>query len=338
MIFNKNKQKIDKKTYFNVIIVLILLILFSCGCSYIQKKKEKAEELRPVNNYTSALLEKNNNVYIFNEDEMYLEGVGDLTRLKEMAALSNDWNNIAFKYLSENNKVNIYDMSKKEYRALEIESADPEQISNLSWINDKLVVELYINPTTNKYLIYNAESLELLNTCEGILIDIIDGGNSLVYGVESQGVTSIYVNDNIIYTFESKGEVLLRGRVNESKGDISFITFSFDKETGKQNEYLYRGKIKENKLKDIKQIIKPYEIVGDLAYYGDDLYIEDSETVYLVKDDKFILEEMAESKEKLDNNSKKLKNILKNTFKDENINENLTWDKIGIFNITWFTG
>ncbi len=300
--YRKKVRKVNKIKIFVVAITLISTLFILVGC-----KSDIEEERDPIiNNYTSAVIEKNNNIYIFDEHEEYLEGVGDLHRLKELSALSNDWSNIAFKYLDEKDKINIYSMKDEEYKVLQINDIGENQISNISWMNNKLVVHLYIDPTTSKYLIYDADTLELLNSCEGILIDVLNEG-------------------------------LLKGKVSPKKDEIAFITFSFDKEKLTQCEYLYRGKIENGKIKDVFKTVKPYEINGDIVYEGDELVIYSQEGNYLVKDEEFIEEENEEMKKKLNENSMKLKNMLKNTFESESINENLSWNEIGVFNITWFT-
>lgn len=331
--YRKKVRKVNKIKIFVVAITLISTLFILVGC-----KSDIEEERDPIiNNYTSAVIEKNNNIYIFDEHEEYLEGVGDLHRLKELSALSNDWSNIAFKYLDEKDKINIYSMKDEEYKVLQINDIGENQISNISWMNNKLVVHLYIDPTTSKYLIYDADTLELLNSCEGILIDVLNEGNTLVYGRASNGVTNIYFNDAQIISLEDSGEVLLKGKVSPKKDEIAFITFSFDKEKLTQCEYLYRGKIENGKIKDVFKTVKPYEINGDMVYEGDELVIYSQEGNYLVKDEEFIEEENEEMKKKLNENSMKLKNMLKNTFESESINENLSWNEIGVFNITWFT-
>ncbi len=331
--YRKKVRKVNKIKIFVVAITLISTLFILVGC-----KSDIEEERDPIiNNYTSAVIEKNNNIYIFDEHEEYLEGVGDLHRLKELSALSNDWSNIAFKYLDEKDKINIYSMKDEEYKVLQINDIGENQISNISWMNNKLVVHLYIDPTTSKYLIYDADTLELLNSCEGILIDVLNEGNTLVYGRASKGVTNIYFNNAQIISLEDSGEVLLKGKVSPKKDEIAFITFSFDKEKLTQCEYLYRGKIENGKIKDVFKTVKPYEINGDIVYEGDELVIYSQEGNYLVKDEEFIEEENEEMKKKLNENSMKLKNMLKNTFESESINENLSWNEIGVFNITWFT-
>ncbi len=331
--YRKKFRKVNKIKIFVIAITLISTLFILVGC-----KSNIEEERDPIiNNYTSAVIEKNNNIYIFDEEEEYLEGVGDLHRLKELSALSNDWSNIAFKYLDEKDKINIYSMKDEEYKVLPINDIGENQISNISWMNNKLVIHLYIDPITTKYLIYDADTLEFLNSCEGILIDVLNEGNTLVYGKASNGVTNIYFNDAQIISLEDSGEVLLKGKVSPKKDEIAFITFSFDKEKLAQREYLYRGKIENGKIKDVFKTVKPYEINGDIVYEGDELVIYSQEGNYLVKDEEFIEEENEEMKKKLNENSIKLKNMLKNTFESESINENLSWNEIGVFNITWFT-
>lgn len=333
--YKKSHKKTNKKEIFGILITLFVALFIFVGCNSKEKNEEKEEEAI-IPNYTSALLERNNNIYIFDEDEEYLEGVGDLARLKELATLSNDWNKVAFKYLDEKDKVNIYSMKDEEYKVLEIENLGENQISGLSWIDNKLVVQLYVNPTTSKCLVYDSDTLELLNSCEGILIDILDEGSTLVYGKTISGITTIYFNDVKVLTLDNKGEVLLKGKVSPKRDEVAFITFIFDRENGQQYEYLYRGKIEDGKVKDVLKTIKPYEIDGEIVYENDELFICSENKSYLVEKEKFIEKENEEANKKLDENSRKLKAILRNTFESENIDESLSWTEIGVYNITWF--
>lgn len=336
LIYKKDHKKMNKRMLLSILATLIAAFFVLVGCNPKDKNEEKEDEQSVVGNYTSALLERNNNIYIFDEDEEYLEGVGDLSRLKELAVLSDDSSKVAFKYLDEKDKINIYSMKDEEYKVLKVENIDKNQISNISWINNKLVVQLYVNPTTSKYLIYDGDTLEFLNSCEGILIDILDNGSTLVYGKTSNGITTIYFNDVKVVTLDNKGEVLLKGKVSQKRDELAFITFIFDREKGQQYEYLYRGKIENGKVKDVLKTIKPYEINGEIVYEGDELFICGERGNYLVENEKFIKKENEEVNKKLDENSRKLKTILKNTFESENINENLSWNEIGVYNITWF--
>lgn len=336
LVYKENHGKISRRILFSTLITLVVALFVFVGCNSKEKNEEKEENEAVVTNYTSALLERNNNIYIFDEDEEYLEGVGDLSRLKELTTLSNDWNKVAFKYLDEKDKVNIYSMKDEEYKVLAVENLGENQISSLSWIDNKLVVQLYVNPTTSKCLVYDSDTLELLNSCEGVLIDILDEGNTLVYGKTLNGITTIYFNDVKVLTLENKGEVLLKGKVSPKRDELAFITFIFDRENGHQYEYLYRGKVEDGKVKDVLKTIKPYEIDGEIIYEKDELFICSENKSYLVEEEKFIEKENEEVNKKLDENSRKLKAILRNTFESENIDESLSWAEIGVYNITWF--
>ncbi|MEG0307732.1 MAG: hypothetical protein RR636_07305 [Clostridium sp.] len=336
MVFNKNNKKINLRVPIIVMMTLILFVFIFARCSFIGKKQESNDELSHSNNYTSALIEKNNNIYIYDEDEMYLEGIGELNRFKEFASISQNWENVEFKYVDEKDNINIYNMKNKEYRVLHVDNIGDNQISNVSWMENNIVVELYVNPTTTKYLIYEVENLELVNTCEGILIDVLDDGRTLVYGVNKQGETSIFINEVKVYDLETKGEVLLKGEVSSNGKNLGFITFNYDKEKGEQKEYLYTGEIKDKQLKNVTKVVKPYEINGSIVYENEKLSLVCSDGIYIVEEEKFIKEE-SELNKKLADSSLKLKNILKNTFKGENINDDLSWQDMGIYNITWFT-
>lgn len=333
-----NMKNKNLKNYITIIMIIIILsISIFNGCS--KKENPKGEVGKPNKDihYNSALVEKNNNIYIYDDKYTDLEAIGDLTRLKEFTTLSGDWKNIAFKYVDDKDKINIYNLESREYKNFEIENSNIGEVSGIYWIDNLIVIGLYKNPTTTKYLIYDDENFELVNSCEGILIDIFDGGKTLVYGATNKGSTSIYVDDKKIYTLENDGEVLLSGNVSSNKKDIAFITFVFDRETLEQKEYLYEGTLEENEIKNIRKVEKPYDIVGDVSYEGEELRITDIDTYVDVKDDKFIINDLKESNESLRINTKKLKGILKETFKTENIDESLSWHQLGIYNITWFT-
>lgn len=326
----------EKNRKFNIVIstvaMLLSLIVF-VGCD---SKKDNDEHIFMKDiNYTSAIIEKNNNIYLYDKNYSYLEPIGDLARQKEFSSLNEDLQKVAFKYIDDKTKINIYDVKTMEDTVLEIE--EQGEISYLKWFGNLIVVGIYENPTTNKYLVYDSETLELINSCKGILIDVINDGKTLVYGANTQGVTSIYLNDENIYTLEKTGEVLLNGKVSLDGKEISFLTFVFDRETFEQKEYLYTAKIEKNKLDDLKIIDKPYEIYGELAYDGDKLVILNQDDYTEIVDGKFIAKDLSEINDSIGENSNKLKGILKDTFKSEITDTDKSWTELGIKNITWFS-
>lgn len=328
----KNKRF---KIYITTFIMLSIIIFTGCNSSSKEDKKlnTSLEEI----NFTSALIEKNNNIYLYDDNYTYLEPIGDLTKLKELTTLSEDGKNIAFKYVNDKYKINVYDLTTKEYRVLEIDNNNSSEISSIQWIDNLIVVGLYKNPTTTRYLIYNAEDFQLVNSCEGILIDVMDGGSTLVYGANKQGVTSIYINDTKVYDLQNTGEVLLGGNISSNKKNIAFITFVFDRETFEQKEYLYTAKLGKDEFKSLKVVEKPYEIAGNVNYYGEDLIISDLDTYAEFKDGNFVIKDLKNVNSSIKENTNKLKNILKDTFKTENIDPDSSWSQLGIENITWFT-
>lgn len=328
------KEKKRKPNIFLLAIIMLLSLVMFTGCNDGKDDADNYTFIKDIN-YTSAIIEKNNNIYLYDNNYSYLEPIGDLTRLKELSAFSDDLNKVAFKYVDEKGKINIHDVKTMEDRVLEIK--DDGEISYIKWFGNLIVVGLYENPTTNKYLVYESENLELVNSCRGILIDVLDDGKTLVYGANTQGVTSIYINDEKIYTLEKTGEVLLGGGVSNNKGEISFLTFVFDRDTFEQKEYLYTGKLKKNKLDDLKIINKPYEIYGDIIYDGDKIVILNQDEYTEVVNGEFIVKDLSEINTSIGENTNKLKGILKNTFKSEITDIDKSWMELGIENITWFT-
>ena len=322
------------KKYIIYIIIMISTIIFA-GCNSDKKLEDLEAEIKEIE-YTNALIEKNNNIYIYNYNDEYLDPIGDLTRLKELATLSDDYKNIAFKYVDDENKINIYNLETNEYRELDIDIDNQKEISGIQIKDGMVIVSLYNNPSSNKYLIYDIENLQLVNTCEGILIDVLDKGKTLVYGNEINGVTSIFINDKKVYTLKQEGEILLDGVISSDKKTIGFLTFLFDKETFEQKEYVYICNIEDNSFKNIEIIEKPFDISGEIYLEDDELMITDMEKFIEFDDGDFIIKDLNDINDSININSKRLKMILKETFESEELDENLSWQELGVNNIIWF--
>lgn len=325
-VFNKY---FAKKYCVIVIVILSLFTLSACD------SKEKEKDIKAFTNLNAAVFEKNNNIYIFNENDKYLTSVGDLRRLKEFTALSNNNEYIAFKYMEDNNIIQLYNTETGQYSSLEVDVEEKENISNILWKDNKLVVEIYINPTTTKNLVYDTESNKLINSCEGTLIDILNQGETLIYGKNSQGNTTIYINEDEVYQLKETREVLLKGAVDKEKEIISFITFFFDRETGQQKEFLYEGKLENNKISNVERINKPYEIGGNIVFDNGIIGIIGANSIYYLHNRQFV--KIKEEESNFYKNLQQLKTTLINTFKSEDLRENLTIEEMEIFNITWFT-
>ena len=322
------------KKYIIYIIIMISTIIFA-GCNSDKKLEDLEAEIKEIE-YTNALIEKNNNIYIYNYNDEYLDPIGDLTRLKELATLSDDYKNIAFKYVDDENKINIYNLETNEYRELDIDIDNQKEISGIQIKDGMVIVSLYNNPSSNKYLIYDIENLQLVNTCEGILIEILDNGKTLIYGNEINGITSIFINDKKVYTLKQEGEILLDGVISSDKKTIGFLTFLFDKETFEQKEYVYICNIEDNSFKNIEIIEKPFDISGEIYLEDDELMITDMEKFIEFDDGDFIIKDLNDINDSININSKRLKMILKETFESEELDENLSWQELGVNNIIWF--
>lgn len=322
------------KKYIIYIIIIISTIIFA-GCNSDKKLEDLETEIKEIE-YTNALIEKNNNIYIYNYNDEYLDPIGDLTRLKELATLSDDYKNIAFKYVDDENKINIYNLETNEYRELNINIDNQKEISDIQIENGMLVLALYNSPSSNEYLIYDLENLQLLNTCEGILIEILDNGKTLIYGNEINGITSIFINDKKVYTLEQEGEILLDGIISSDKKTIGFLTFLFDKETFEQKEYIYICNIEDNSFKDIEIIEKPFDISGEIYLEDNEIIITDMDKFVEFNNGEFIIKDINDVNVSIGINSKRLKGILKETFESEDIDESLSWQQLGVNSIIWF--
>lgn len=316
------------------ILVIAFSVLIFTGCNGNKETVEKYTYMKDIV-YTSALIEKDNNIYLYDKNYNYLEPIGEISRYKELSTLSEDGENIAYKYVDEKGLINIYNIKSRENKVLEIE--EDGAVSYMQWFGKYIAVGIDENPTTYNYLIYDSETMELVNSCSGILIDVLDEGKTLVYGVNIKGVTSICINAEKVFTFNNTGEVLLGGSISPDRGEISFLTFLFDKETFQQKEFLYTGSIEDNKIKNMKIVDKPYEIFGDVQYDGDKAVILNEEEYSEMVNGEFHIQKLTELNPSIEENSIKLKEILKRTFTSEAIDINKSWTELGIKNITWFT-
>lgn len=327
------KNKVIFKYFISITMTFILFFAF--GCSKNEKVEIEESVEKQYTKYNAAVFQKNKNIYLYDKAEEYLLGIGDLSRFKELASISGGRQYIAYKYMDDTNIVTLYNINTNEYSTIDVNSYAQGMISNLKWINDNLVVEMYINPTTSKNLVYNLDKKQFINSCEGILIGIKDDGDTLVYGKSTNGITSIYVNDDKIYDIEVQGEVLLNGAVDLNSNKISLLTFKYDLEKGEQNEYFYEGILNKNTIDNVVVRKKPYDISGDIIYQNDKLYILGNDGVYYLQNTNF--EPVDDKYIGINENSERLKNILKNTFKNENISVEYGWENIGVTNLTWFT-
>ena len=93
-------------------------------------------------------------------------------------------------------------------------------------------------------------------------------------------------------------------------------------------------KINKNTIDNVVVRKKPYDISGDIIYENDKLYILGNDGVYYLQNTSF--EPVDDKYIGINENSERLKNILKNTFKNENISIEYGWENIGVTNLTWF--
>ena len=123
--------------------------------------------------------------------------------------------------------------------------------------------------------------------------------------------------------------------------------FSQSKENGINQQCIGKDNNKDENKKETKPKGKMYNLlilffIGVALLFMGNFFKQNSQSEIMGNKNSSditstVKEENEEMKKKLNENSMKLKNMLKNTFESESINENLSWNEIGVFNITWFT-
>lgn len=327
-------EQITITEYFLIVTLLSLAVVLS-GCEKKKQDDEKFDVELNFNKYNAAVFERNNNIYFYEKSDQYFTPIGDLTRLKELTALNKEEEQVAFKYVDDSNIVNIYSIKDRKYSTMKVDLSEGEYISNLQWKSGRLIVQVNINPTTYSNYIYDFSEDKVLNTCEGIVIGIDKDNDRVIYGKSTNGYIGIYSNDDKIFDVAEAGEVLINGNIDNEGSNVAFITYSYDREKGTQNEYLYQGVLKEGSIEEVKREIKPFEISGTMSFYNNRPIIEAPDNVYYMTDKKFTA--MTEENTAIGENSNRIKEMLKNTFKSENINVDDSFEQLQIYNITWFT-
>lgn len=322
----KSNNKIIRYNF--ILIATITLSIIFTGCT-------KSEVLGEVSDYTRAIIEKNNNIYLYKSGGSYLDTIGDVEKLKELETLSSDNKYLAFKYLDDNSRIIIYEIENNNYIELPIDNSGDYQVMSIKWVGSNIAVSLFKDKNTTQTLIYDFKSGKVINTCEGIFIGAVDNGNLAVYGRVEDGKTKIYMGTREIYTIENDSEVLLSGAVNDDQ-EIAFLTFLYNRETGEQQEFVYRGKIEKEGLTNIKKIEKPYSISGDIVFDGDNMIIKTGYGIYGVTENGFKLLDSDKQAEVYKESEKNIRAIFKKTFISEDILESSSFKDMGIDKIIWF--
>lgn len=326
------------KVNIGLTIISILCFFVVAGCS--NKNVAKEEE------YKGAMLEKSNNIYLYyNKEEPYLEPIGDIEKLKEFSTLSPDGKNIAFKYKDLQNNINdrieIYNMESRKYRTLSIQNEEKYNIIDIDWINnDRIIITLHLNPDESRYLVYDILEDSVVNSAEGLIIGNVDNGESIIYSKfdKIDNTTSIYIQDKEIYNFEDENEQFYIGGLSEDKKKIAFITSKYNVDMGNFDDYLYIGDFVKDNIENIKKIVKPYEILGDIVFDKDDkVYILSEDGSYTFDGKNFIEEEYRDNrKQPSENVVEKFNETLKQVFKSEISEGKDIIQQLGINSMIWF--
>ncbi len=339
------------------IIQSALLIIF-CALSIIlftACTKDKDNNVENENNnkdikYTKAVFERNSNIYLYDEKQQQLQPIGDTVKYKELMVLSPDKKKIAFKYFyKENNpttEVVVYSIGKNKYETIDIEDEELKNIIELKWIDkNRVLIIAALNPSVLKYGIYDVNTKQLINSTKGLLMEVLNNGELLLYSRTSRTgekqKSNLYLGDKLLYELDNLGEEVQFAAISNNEKQIAFTTLSYDLENGGVKEFLYSGKIDLDKVSitGIKKVDIPSNIIGEPYFDKDDkLFIKNEEACYKIDGTFFSIVENKEE-EIIVPSAEQLtafKQVLKKTFVDEFIEDYLQLDELQIYNIQWF--
>ncbi|MEG0771803.1 hypothetical protein [Clostridium sp.] len=337
---------------FTLMIICITMIFLITACTNKGEKivdKTKDEPKETQKSYVNAVFERNNNIYFYDEKMGSLYPIGDTTKFKELTMLSPDKKRVAFKYFYEEEldqtEIFIYNLESKEYNKIAVDD-ELENIISLTWINnERLLVSAAINPSVLKYGIYDINSNKQVNSIKGLLMEVFEDGNILLYSKTSRSDekenSTLYLGDKLIYQLDNSIEEIHFATISSDKRNIAFSTFSYDADKGEVVEFLYNGKFDfaTSTISDISKITIPSNISGAIFYdKSNDLFIKGEESNYRVEGSFFTLIDTAQEVESIPTEEQliKFKQVLKKTFVDEFIEDYLQLDELEIYNIQWF--
>lgn len=333
-----------------LIIFCALFIVLITGCTKDNDNKVEEESNKKDLKYTKAVFERNNNIYLYDEEQQQLQPIGDTTRFKELMVLNPDKKRIAYKYSYEENnpaiEVIIYNIAKNKYDTINIADEELKNIIELKWINkDKIMIIATLNPSVLKYGIYDVNTKQLINSAKGLLMETLNNGELLLYSKTSRSSekekSNLYLGNKLLFEVDNTEEEIQFAKISNDKKQIAFTAMIYDLENGGVKEFLYTGKLDFDKasVSSIKKIAIPSNIVGEPYFDKENkLFIKNEEDTYKIDGTFFSLIETKEeevvgpSPEQLTG----LKKLLKNTFVDEFIEDYLQLDELQIYNIQWF--
>jgi hypothetical protein len=336
-----------------VVIICMAMVFLITACN--NKKDDVIDNPKDdpkivEQDYGKAVFERNNNIYFYDEKLGNLYPIGDTTKFKELMVLSPDEKNIAFKYFYEDGvnptEIVIYNLESKEYNKISIDDEELKNIIELKWINnERLLVSSAINPSVLKYGIYDVNSKEQIHNIKGLLMDIFEDGNLLLYSKTTrkneEDNSSLFLGEKLIYQIDNSLEEISFATISEDKKNIAFTTFSYSLNKGEVGEVLYTGKFHKDQLvvTDINKVNVPSNIIGTPFFdKNNNLYIKGEEDNYKVEGSFFSLVEMPQEEDVKPTQEQlvKFKQVLKRIFVDEFIEDYLQLDELEIYNIQWF--
>ncbi|WP_438435011.1 hypothetical protein [Gorillibacterium sp. sgz500922] len=292
----------------------------------------KAEQAKHFKfNYKHAVFERDNNLYLFDDETDSLSPLGGDSRGKVMPSLNSGTKQVAFAYseqpqLGESLSLGIVDLSSNAVEEMTIPSAYSNAIVGIDWINDQTIgVEGHVNPATSEYFIVDVASKQILKRYVGSLFTPLPNG-SIIYrgqiplGQEDQVQDSYFIDDTLVYTSEQAIGTLEYPQFSKDMKHVVFM------ETSDNGNKIKKGDIDlaAKTVAVTETVDVPEGAVGNLVFDGTDsspsivdgnskLTI-DSASKKLVKQGRSVdIDLQQETKIKLDSLNQKIKE----TFHDE---------------------
>ena len=342
-------KDVHKSTHARILMLLVILsciMLTSCGNISNEKLSDKK--------YLKAVFERHNKIYFYNEKKKQISELGDKSKKKELLAISPNHKKIAYKYVENSASdlsVIIETLNDGNTETLEVKNDGLGAVIELKWINDdRLMITTHINPSVLTYSIYDINSKKQINFAKGILMEIYDDGDKLLYSKtlrnDPNHKANLYLNDQLIYEMDNTTEKIQSATISEDKSKFAFKSIGFNEEKQEIEEYIYKGSLSsDNKSSNVEKIKMPPIIFGKLQLDNENnLYVVNENTSYKIEGNLFQEEKIEDdnSKNKITENKPSeeqlivFKDILKNTFLNEFIEDYLELKDLQIYNITFF--
>lgn len=302
--------------------------------------------------YLKAVFERHNKVYFYDEKDAEISEIGADKDLKELLAVSPDSKRIAYQLKKANGETDepeivVQNLNNEETKVIQLNNDDLKVITEIEWINeDRILVTSHINPSELAYGVYDVNKNEKINSAKGILLNIYDEGDTLLYTKTirdiSSSKTELYINDKVIYEINNGDEQIQEAIISEDFSKIAFKTFQFDMTTAEVTDKVYNSDLSESfKISNTETVIVPSIIVGAIEFNDNNLYLANKDVVYKIEEDLFTETDLKNRKiTKTDKPSEdqliKFKQTLAKKFPKEFIADYLELEELQIYNIKFF--